>query len=292
MAENRIIDFVEKQEWLDTAADTVQKVVTSAYENAGTAGQQVKDALHGTWMGHPLHPAITDVPIGAWTVAVVMDAMDEISPSKGLKQGADAAVAIGLAGAGAAVLTGLTDWSATDGRARNIGLAHGLLNIAATGLFAGSYWMRRGKKRAPARALGALGFVAALGSAWLGGKLVYSEQIGVDHTKGLPLPDKFKPVLPAAELAEGEMRRVDANDGARILLAKRDAHVYAISEVCSHLGGPLAEGEFEGAKVTCPWHGSCFSLEDGSVVHGPATHPQPCLKSRVRAGKIEVRAAQ
>jgi nitrite reductase/ring-hydroxylating ferredoxin subunit len=87
------------------------------------------------------------------------------------------------------------------------------------------------------------------------------------------------------------MRRVEWK-GSRILLARRDGQVYAIAEVCSHLGGPLAEGEFSGDQVRCPWHGSCFSIKDGSVIHGPATHPQPCLETRVRDGKIEVKYAE
>ncbi len=84
------------------------------------------------------------------------------------------------------------------------------------------------------------------------------------------------------------MRRID-KDGARILVAKRDGQVHAIAEVCSHLGGPLAEGKFDGTTVTCPWHGSCFSVETGKVIHGPATHPQPCLETRVNNGQVEVR---
>jgi nitrite reductase/ring-hydroxylating ferredoxin subunit len=94
-----------------------------------------------------------------------------------------------------------------------------------------------------------------------------------------------------SDLAEGTMRRVDV-DGSRILLAKRDGQVYAIAEVCSHLGGPLAEGKFEDCTVQCPWHGSRFSIEDGSVVHGPAVHKEPSLEVRVANGQIEVRAKQ
>ena len=291
MSENAITALIDRQDWLDTASGAVQNAVTSVYQRAGEAGQAVKDALHGTWMGHPLHAAITDVPVGAWTAAVVMDAMDELTPSKSLRQGADAAVAIGLAGATVSAVSGLTDWSATDGRARKIGLVHGMLNVAAFGLFAASYAMRKADKRSEARALGAIGYVIAFGSAWLGGHLVYGEQIGVDHTIGQEFPQHFTPVMPEGELAEGQMVRVRPN-GARVLLAKKEGRVYAIAEVCSHLGGPLSEGELNGTEVTCPWHGSCFSLEDGRVIHGPATHPQPVLETRIQNGQIEVRASR
>ncbi len=276
MPENQITALIDRQDWLDTASDAVQKAVTSTYEAAGAAGQQIKDVLHGTWMGHPLHAAVTDVPVGAWTAAVVMDAVDQLSPSNGLRRGADAAVAIGLAGATISAVSGLTDWSATDGRGRKVGLVHGILNIAAFGLFAASYVMRKSDKREEARALSALGFTIAAGSAWLGGHLVYDEQIGADHTIGQQFPQDFIPVLAESELNEGQMRRV-TTDGARILLAKRNGQIHAIAEVCSHLGGPLADGQFEGTQVTCPWHGSCFDVTDGRVIHGPATNPQPCL---------------
>jgi hypothetical protein len=119
-----MLALIEEQHWLDNPAGALQKAVSSAYEAAGEAGQRIKDAMHGTWLGHPVHAAVTDVPVGAWTAAVVMDAVDELSPSDGLKRGADAAVAVGLAGTAVSALTGLTDWSAVDGRARRIGLAH------------------------------------------------------------------------------------------------------------------------------------------------------------------------
>jgi nitrite reductase/ring-hydroxylating ferredoxin subunit len=110
----------------------------------------------------------------------------------------------------------------------------------------------------------------------------------VDHTIGQQYPREFTAVLPDKDLAEGKMRRVEWN-GNRILLARRDERIYAIAEVCSHLGGPLAEGDFEGCTVRCPWHGSRFSLEDGHVIDGPSTHTQPCLDVRVSNGQIEVK---
>jgi nitrite reductase/ring-hydroxylating ferredoxin subunit len=83
--------------------------------------------------------------------------------------------------------------------------------------------------------------------------------------------------------------RVDVA-GSRLLLTRRGEEIYAIGEVCSHLGGPLAEGKLEGDVIQCPWHGSRFCVRDGSVVDGPATHPQPALEARVKEGRVEVRA--
>ena len=289
MGENVSTALIERQDWLEPVADGVQKAVTTAFESAGSGGQAVKNFLHGTWLGHPLHPVLTDIPVGSWTAAVVMDAMEEITGKRELGMGADAAIAIGLVGAVGSAVTGLTDWQATDGRARKIGIVHGLLNTVGALLFTGSLIARKKDDRSLGRALSTLGFTVAMGAAYLGGKLVYTEQIGTDHTIGQQLPDEFRAVMRDDELGEREMKRVDA-DGARVLVARRDGQVYAITEVCSHLGGPLAEGKFEGCTVECPWHGSRFSLEDGRVIDGPATHPQPALDVRVRDGQIEVRA--
>lgn len=288
MAKDVTTAVIERQAWLEPAGDQIQKAVTKAFDSAGTSGQKVKNFLHGTWLGHPLHAVITDVPVGSWTAAVVMDAMEEITGKEQFGRGADTAVGIGIAGAAGAAITGLTDWQATDGRARKIGIVHALLNTTGLLLFTGSLIARKRNARAAGRGLGILGYAAALGGAYLGGKLVYSEQIGTDHTVGQQFPDDFKAVLNQDELPEGEMRGVTL-DGGRVLLAKRDGQVFAIAEVCSHLGGPLAEGKFENCTVQCPWHGSRFALDDGRVIDGPATHPQPCLDVRVNEGRIEVR---
>lgn len=133
------------------------------------------------------------------------------------------------------------------------------------------------------------GFMISNLSAYLGGHLVYGERIGVDHTAGFSPPEDFFPVLAETELSDNELRRVDAG-GMPVLVVRRGMRIYAIAETCSHRGGPLSEGKLQGTVVQCPWHGSCFSLESGKVVNGPAVHPQPVLEVRVREGQIEVRS--
>jgi hypothetical protein len=128
MASKGIVDALGKQGWLEPLANGLQQAVGSAFTAAGPGGLAAKDFLHGVWLGHPLHPVLTDVPLGAWTVALVLDALESLSGRDELGPGADAAVAVGLAGAVGAAATGLTDWHDTDDPARRVGLVHGLLN--------------------------------------------------------------------------------------------------------------------------------------------------------------------
>lgn len=289
MVTEALIKTVEQQEVLDQLSDKIQPLVSNAFESAGPAGREVKNFLHGTWLGHPLHPALTDVPLGAWTAALTLDAMETISGRKELGAGADVAIAVGLVGAAGAAVTGLTDWSETNGRARKVGLLHGLLNVGATALYATSLVLRRKDMRGAGRGFAMLGYAVSSTAAYLGGHLVFSEQIGVNHAAAQEMPKEFVPVLADAELREGEMKRVDAA-GVPVLLVRREGEICALANTCSHLGGPLAEGKLEGDVVQCPWHGSRFNVRDGSVVDGPATFPQPCFESRVREGQIEVRS--
>jgi nitrite reductase/ring-hydroxylating ferredoxin subunit/uncharacterized membrane protein len=287
MAKAMVPEMVSEQEWLQPVEDALGAAVSGAYDAAGVPGHVVKDLLHGVGLGHPLHPVLTDVPVGAWTAALVMDAM-EMGGNREIGPGADAAVAVGLAGAMGAAVTGLTDWSETDGKARRIGAMHGLLNGTAALLYTGSLLLRKKGNRGAGRGLSTLGYALVFASAYLGGHLVYEEQIGVDHTRDVRPPEAFVPVLSDADLAEGKMRKVEA-DGAPVLLARVDGEVHALIETCPHMGGPLSEGKREGDTVTCPWHGSCFSLRDGHVIHGPSAFPAPTMEARVRDGQIEVR---
>jgi nitrite reductase/ring-hydroxylating ferredoxin subunit/uncharacterized membrane protein len=269
---------------LDRIAEPLSDAVRGAYEAAGPAGQQAKNALHGVWLGHPLHPVFTDVPIGAWTTAMALDATANGDP--GMQRAATFAIGVGLAGAVGAAVTGLTDWSETDGRARRTGLIHGLLNIAATTCFATAYALRRRDGNRGGRTCAWTGYAIALGAAYLGGDLVYGQRIGVTHADAEP-PKDFTAVLDSEALPENTMVRVRVGD-ADVLLVRQHGRLCALAHSCSHLGGPLSEGTLKDGSVVCPWHGSEFSLDDGRVLNGPATLPQPCLDVRERDGRIEV----
>jgi nitrite reductase/ring-hydroxylating ferredoxin subunit/uncharacterized membrane protein len=285
---DRTIDAITNSQWMSRTADQLGDAVKHAYAGAGHGGLQLKSALNGVWLGHPLHPALTDIPLGAWTTAVAFDAAGVASGREELAGCASAAIAIGLAGAVASAAAGITDWSDTDGRARRVGLIHGTLNLAATGLFAASLVMRRRARDGRGRACAVLGYALALGAAYLGGSLVYGDQIGVNHAAGHEVPEEFTPALAFSELGERHPRRVMIGM-TPVLLVRDGDRVYAMAETCSHLGGPLSEGTLENGAVVCPWHGSSFALDDGHVVNGPATHRQPCFEARVRDGQVEVR---
>ncbi len=282
-------DLIAEQKWLDGIADVVQPAVQAAFDGLGPAKRGTKNLLNGTWLGHPLHPVLTDVPIGAWTVTVLLDALEDGDrvTSKGLRRAADASLLLGLAGAAGAAVTGLADWSDTDARPRRTGMAHALLNVGATLLLTASWASRRGGQRTAGKTLALAGYLTACASAFIGGELVGHELIGVDHSSGKELPEKFTPVFADGELREGQLKRVDYK-GTPILLVRRNGQVYALAETCAHLGGPLAEGKLDGDCVVCPWHGSTFDLETGDVVQGPSAFPQPALRTRIREGQIEI----
>ena len=288
MASPAIVDRLVDQQWLDRAADSLVPAVRRALDAAQSP--KLKNLLHGVGFGHPLHPVITDVPIGAWTAAVVLD-FAEGAGREEYGPGADGAVAVGLVGALGAAITGIADWSETDGRSRRTGLLHGLLNVTATTLFASSLLARR-RDRATGRTLARLGYGISIAAAYLGGNLVFSRQIGVDHTAGQTLPEEFTPVMRADELPEGQMRCARVGE-VNVLLVKQHGRIHAMANTCAHLGGPLNEGTLEDGSVVCPWHGSRYALEDGSILDGPSAHPQISYDTRVsETGMIEVRTRE
>lgn len=279
-----------EQSWLEPVDAVLGGAVSATFAAAGPAGRFMKDMLHGTWLGHPLHPALTDLPLGAWTTAMVLDLFATVGGRDELTPGADAAVALGLAGAVGAALAGLADWSASDGAARRLGLVHGLLNVGATGAFAASLCCRLAGARKSGLGLGLLGFAIANYTAFLGGQLVYGERLGVDRSRDEVAPRDYVPVLDEAELTEGTLVR--ASMGAtEVVLTRLRGRIHCLSNACSHLGCSLADGQLVQDTIVCGCHGSAFAVDDGRVVHGPATAPQPYFETRVDGGRIEARAS-
>jgi nitrite reductase/ring-hydroxylating ferredoxin subunit/uncharacterized membrane protein len=290
MAETLMQRIVDALPFLDRVAEGVQPKVQEAVEAGGTPARNVLD---GVWFEAPLHPALTDVPLGSWTAAIVLDGLDAASDSRAMRNAADASLALGVVGALGAAVTGLSDWRYLSGGSRRMGIAHGLLNTIGLVLSITSLILRAAGRRNAGRLTFLAGYTVSGLAAHIGGELSYHYGLRVDRNAFQPTgPDEFTPVLDEDELAQDGMRRVEV-DGASVLLSRcSSGDICAISAVCNHFGGPLEEGDREGDTVVCPWHKSRFDLRSGEAIDGPAVFPQPRYETRVRDGKIEVKAVE
>ena len=295
-ATERFTATIERAEQLDAPAYAVANALSTTLEVTGTASQPIQNALHGTWLGHPLHPALATVPIGTWTMALALDTWDTLglAPRPHIADAADIALSVGAIGAVGAAAAGAADWRLIHGRDRRTGLAHAALNSTALGLTLGSLALRRRGRRNAGRALSAAGWLTLVAGAYLGGHLVYRRRVGVDQGDRSPEPRAFHPVLPLAALEEDRPRRVELWDEAAraaigIVLVRHRGRVHAMGSRCSHMGGPLDEGWVQSGGLVCPWHGSRYCLATGRVLDGPSTSPQPRYAVRIREDRIEVR---
>lgn len=265
---------------LDRVAGPLAKAVKKA-----TPQGLAKDALSGTWLGHPLHPLLTDIPIGSFTSASILDLVGGHAGERA----ADALIAVGLASAVPTAAAGLADWSDADGDIQRIGVVHAVANAAGLVLYGASLLARRQGRRGRGRVLALAGMGVMTVGGYLGGHMSYGRGVGVNNAFWQHGPDDWTSVLDDEALAEGASVKVEAGD-ATVLLHRRDGHVLAIGNRCSHAGGPLDEGATDAAGcVTCPWHQSVFRIEDGAVVHGPATIPLDAYDTRVEVDHIEIR---
>jgi nitrite reductase/ring-hydroxylating ferredoxin subunit len=270
--------LAELAEPLDEVAEPVQAAVNAV-------PQPLRDVLDGVWFGNPLHPALTDVPIGAWSAAFVLDLAG--SPA------ADQALGVGILGAVPTALTGLNDWSHLKDDARRIGTVHALLNSMALALNVASYVARRDGHRGLGRLLSGVAYAGTLFSAHLGGHLSFGLGVRVNRTAFESPRDRYAPVCDEEELNGGKLVGVELEGEAVVVSRSEESgEVCAIAATCSHLGGPLDQGSREGDTVVCPWHGSRFDLCSGEVRGGPAVYPQPRYEARVRSGKVEIRIAK
>lgn len=283
-----IARVVESQTWLDKLGGPLQNWLLQLYGQPGQPNRMIKDVLNGTWLGHALHPVFTDIPIGAWSGTMLLDLAWLNDESEGAARGADITMALGIVGATAAAVTGVTDWSDLDGTDRRVGLMHGLLNSGILLTNIGSLALRLTGRRRAGIALSTVGYLASLFSAYLGGEMSFAKGIGVNHNAWEGGSDEYVAVMNVEDLVENKLTRVEAA-GIPTVLLKQGTSIYAIGAVCSHLAGPLDEGTCEDGIVTCPWHGSRFRMSDGGVVNGPAVYAQPTFAVRVRNGKIELR---
>ncbi|HEX8036039.1 MAG TPA: Rieske (2Fe-2S) protein [Ktedonobacterales bacterium] len=285
---------------IENLSETLQQGVKAIIGSNRKPPRRFKSLLHGSWLHHPLHPAITDIPIGAWLLAACFDVLWLVAPAANAwaARGAEALVLVGVVAALAAAVTGMADWSDSYGAERRVGLYHGALNLLAEVLYVVSAMLRFrvGSGEAVAGAvIGFAGLAAVLVAAYLGGDMVFGKGTGVNHTAWEAAGEDYEPVLPVGALQEKRLQRVLVANVPVVIMRVGDCYA-AIAATCSHAGGPLDEGELQedgrhGAVVQCPWHGSRFRMRDGNVLTGPATVAQPRYDVRVRNGQIELKRA-
>jgi nitrite reductase/ring-hydroxylating ferredoxin subunit/uncharacterized membrane protein len=275
--------FALSQRWAGPLGERLQPLITRAVRVPA-----VRNTLDGVWLGAPLHPALTDVPVGSWTAALLLDTAGALTGDEALSGAADRVLAVGTIAALPAVATGLNDLRDLVGQSRQVATLHAVLNVVGLSFSAASLGYRATGRRGLGRGFSATGFLISSSAAHLGGMLAFGLGIRVNRTVGQTISESFAPVLDADELDGEELREVKI-DGVPVLIARsRSGEVCALAATCTHLGGPLPEGSREGDTVTCPWHGSRFDLRTGAVLGGPAVFAQPRLPARVREGKIEV----
>ena len=285
--------------FLDRIADAPALDGIDAPARAAVSGalrpQGVKNALHGTWLGHPLHPVVAQVPVGSWLSAGLLDAVPPLRPAATLL------IATGVAAAVPTALSGAADWSEQEVGVRRVGLVHAALNTVALGLYVGSLVARRRGAGTTGRVLAYAGLSLAGGSAAVGGHMSYAQSSGTSHAAAAAraLTHDEIDLGRLDELPEGRpVLRTGEGQGAPVPLAvvRRGNRVDAFVSACAHLGGPLAEGRVETVAghecLVCPWHDSAFDLDAGQPRRGPAAVPQEKLVVRHDGDRVLARLPQ
>jgi nitrite reductase/ring-hydroxylating ferredoxin subunit len=276
-----LVGQLESAEGLDAVGQTVGKAIR---DNLGSG--QLKDALSGTWLGHAVHPTLTDVVIGSFTSASLLDLL-----APGAEDASERLIAIGLLAYLPTAATGANDWAdseAVDDGVRRVGLVHAVCNAIGASLYAASWRARRRGARRLGAALGFSGMGVIAVGGYLGGYLSFSKGVGPAQTVFDPGPSDWTPAADASLLSDGRPLRVIVDD-TPVLLLSQGENTYAIHDRCSHRGCSLRDGKVQGDEIVCACHGSRFSLRDGAVRHGPASAPQPAFQVRAQDGRIEIR---
>jgi nitrite reductase/ring-hydroxylating ferredoxin subunit/uncharacterized membrane protein len=289
----RLLAAIGRQEWLDRPSYRLEHALSFAYNAMGGARDRVTNALNGVWLGHPVHPPLASLATGALGTTVALDALSllpgertsEVVDASGL---ASRALGVGILASVGAAVTGVTDWQHTHEEDRRVGLVHGLVNSAATALYAMSWWDRHRGRRLRGIALSTLGYGVTVAGSYLGGALVFESGIGIDQSGERLHTTAWTPVLPASSL-NGKPVRVEVDGVGLVVCQTKPGEVSAFGEFCPHLAAPMADGWVDRGRLVCPWHGSRFALESGEVLRGPSAAPLPCYEARLVDGMIEVR---
>jgi nitrite reductase/ring-hydroxylating ferredoxin subunit/uncharacterized membrane protein len=277
-----VVDRLENAGNLDPMVTAVRKVVRAVLHK-----QSVRDTLHGVWLGHPLHPPLTDIPIGTWTAAAILD----VVPGTG--GAASTLIATGCVGYVPTILAGWADWAELHEQQQRVGLVHAAAGAAAFSCYVASLAARARGNSMRGKAWSYTGFALVSITGYLGGHLAFRQAAGVNHAEAVPhvFPQGWHGIGPLDKLPDGELAHRSV-DEVGLVVVRRGGHVDALADACSHLAAPLSEGTFTAEEgqgcVVCPWHGSTFRLSDGAVIHGPATAPMPRFETRVIDGIVEV----
>lgn len=276
----RLID--EQGSWAKPTGEYVQGWLNRLFERS----RETKDLLNGVWLGHPVHPMVTDVPVGAMTTAALLDLT-------GQGRAADLAVATGVAGMALSAATGAADAVDTYGDEQVHATVHATLMVSSLTAYLTSLWLRLARPRARPLAvlLGLVGYGAMAAGAYIGGDVVYRDGNMVDRHAWRTGGTKWR-ALDVADVPEAQLTKAMLGKEPLVLLRAGDA-VQALHATCAHAGGPLDEGSLVDGCVQCPWHGSRFRLADGHVVRGPAVYDQPAYEvRRTESGGWEARLRQ
>lgn len=273
------LDRVERASGADPALMRVRRWVHQLPLGRG------RDLLHGRWLGHPVHPLSVQVPIGAWLSSAILDLIPGDQ-----RHGSRALIGVGIAAALPATASGLVDWSETQRAQMRVGGVHALANTVALACYGGSLAARVKGREQLGRGLSLAGLTAVGVGGMLGGHLAYRQASGANHAEEIPnlVASGWHPVGDLADLPQEQPVRRMLGD-VPVVLVRQGETVHALADRCSHLGGPLSQGELVDGCLRCPWHGSTFQLSNGWNVRGPATAPQPSFDTRVTRGRVEVR---
>lgn len=280
-AVRKLLMKLERAARLDRISDPLQRGVNRAF-----GPKRIRDALHGVWLGHPLHPALVQLPIGAWMSAAVLDAMP------GQERAARKLIALGTAAAVPTGITGLNDWASLAREQRRVGLVHALSNSIGIACYVGSLRARARGRVGLGRALTYLGLTAATGGAYLGGHLAYKQAAAVNQS--VPtlrrITEGWHPLVEVDAVPEGKLIRKELGEVPVLIYRNGDQFTVMLAR-CAHQNGPLEYGKIISSNghacVVCPWHGSTYRLSDGAVAAGPAATDQQVLRSRVTNGTLE-----
>ena len=241
---------------------------------------KVRDALHGVWLGHPVHPLLVQATVGAWLSASVLDVLG------GNEKASRQLVGAGLAAAVPTALAGAADWSEQHEQQMRVGVVHAAGNLLASSFY-GASLLARGPRAG--RLLRLAGLAAVSASGLLGGHISFRLAGGANHAEEVPhlVEPGWHHLMAAADVVEGKpVRRLLGE--VPVVAIRIDGTVHVLADRCSHMSGPLSDGELADGCLTCPWHGSVFRVADGTVVRGPATAPQPAFEVREADGAIQV----